>query len=232
MGTGKSIPTFHHNVEPFTYPTMAKRINEYILQDNNHWNEYTEIKKGSLTFIEGPEFTNYAKNVRDLWFKNHLGITDEKALLDSTINYMKRFMNEYLNQWWAQTRLEASYGYLQLVYMTAVDPKSKIFYNKDRDITKGTPPGDFDRPEDLNYHVLLLPLYNKFTINNLKNALNGNTGEWGYKWTDGFEGTWKKALKIYNKNEKYGIEVIGWSLNFLPISSEEGQNETTAFNMH
>ncbi|MBA4313472.1 MAG: hypothetical protein C0417_12685 [Chlorobiaceae bacterium] len=211
MGEGIAIPgTFdnpipHENVKPIYYPLTKKKIYQFAIEN---WGKYfTTGSPLDSSKIPGNEYLT--KLWRESYTKNKYfytpwygGVTG----FDIATSKVKAVAaDRYTYQ--AQTRKAASYGYVQILYTTAL----QLGFNAGKSI------GSSDPPEILNDQVIEMPFYHDFTIMNLQKQFSENNGTIpDGEWTDGWEQTWIKSFKPYNADKNYGTSVFMHARKFYP----------------
>ncbi len=202
MGEGKVVPLDHKNVKPLYYPTDPISIANYVL-NNNNWNMYflpskdSIIGSGELT----SEFRNYLAMFSGDW---ELLSSNEQFSLAQTLIETKILL-KYTD--YAQTRKAASYGFIQMLYTTALVQG----YNAGESITSSS------APEELNDELIEMPLYQEFTEKNLGLRFSGDIPD--SQWPDGWENTWMKSFKKYNNGKGYAASVFKNAKMFYPQSN-------------
>jgi hypothetical protein len=91
---------------------------------------------------------------------------------------------------YAQTRIVASYGFIQITHYTASEPPVLNGFSK----TAADHP-----PELLNEEFYGMPAYTQLLTRHLSRIIGSNFPE--YSWNDGYEKTWFKVLDKYNQGE-------------------------------
>jgi hypothetical protein len=203
MGEGKVIPLDHKNVKPIYYPTEAISIADFVI---NNWGEY--IVQSELKIVGSGDLTEKWKEYFDQWSDAYLLGTGEGAYQIATKLIQQYIRKKYTG--YAQTRKAASYGLVQVMYITAKDP---LGFNRGKTISSS------DAPENLNDETIEMPFYKKFTEGNLKSLFkNKNVIESEGDWSDGWETTWKKSFEPYNGDVDYPGSVFKHSKKFYPQS--------------
>jgi hypothetical protein len=223
MGTG-DWPSLHTNVSPTPYINTPVTIGGFATE---HWDRYVSHKSGNEPdkIIGSSALTKEWKKLYDEEKKKKQ--SDDKArvaahtrlkneLLDADTDLGEQFSIV------AQTRKVTSYGFIQMMYITAVD--SRFFKETDgRYAPTGTRYVDQNDehmfPEKLNEQDFFMPRYCDFLLKKLNIAILGNTpGRIPfYEWEDGFNARWKSAIKMYNLGEaNYATDVLNNAMLFVP----------------
>jgi hypothetical protein len=200
MGEGKDVPRDHQNVKPIYYPTEPISIADYAFQ---HWDEY--CSQSSNTIIDSPPLTKtyreYLEACKDAWlipFSGEGQYSLAKKLIQAKIK------EKYIDP--AQTRKAASYGFIQMLYTTALEQG----FNAGKSISSSL------APEELNDELIEMPFYKKFTEKNLRSLFSGNVPV--SQWPDGWEKTWMNSFKKYNHKPEYPLSVFNNAKKFYPQS--------------
>jgi hypothetical protein len=203
MGEGKDIPVDHRNVNntnPPPYPTIPISIADYAFQ---HWDDY--CSQSSKTIIDSSPLTEtyrkYLKECKDAWLIPFSG-EGQYSLAKKLIQ--RDIQKNYTDP--AQTRKAASYGFIQMLYTTALTQG----YNAGKSIETSS------APEELNDELIEMPFYKKFTEKNLRLVLGGNVPD--SQWSDGWEMTWMNSFTKYNLKKKYPSNVFNNAKLFYPQS--------------
>jgi hypothetical protein len=224
---GGDFPAGHTNVTPIQYPTTPIIIADLL--GNKLWNyvnldslkvigkeKYTEkltteLKKLFEYFKILNEDTNIASRQIAIMARDSLA---KKLLQDTT------FRKSYDQV--AQTRISASYGFVQMMYTTAVG--SKFEYTGNIYASTGTMYMDKNNsstpPELLNEYSILFPRYVDYTLRHLCKTLDKkkieNVPE--SNWNGGYEKVWTKVFQKYNSGEVgYGKKVVNFSKKYTPL---------------
>jgi hypothetical protein len=220
MGEGNSIPStdFHKNVFGRPYQRTPTAIGDYVFEN---WSFYTAVKDNGYLKIIGSEgkwsLTKLWQEKYEL-FRDVQKLDHHSAFNTATVHVKSLILNDYTEV--AQTRKSASYGFLQILYTTAIE--RRIGYEISGSKT----------PEALNEQMVLMPVYKKFVEFNLKSQFGGpNAVVPVSAWEHGYEDTWRRAYDQYNPGERdrseeaernnivdifYGARVLEHSRSFLP----------------
>lgn len=202
MGTGDPTPDTHTNIHPIDYPRSPIMIYSF-LADNIR--EYISRRRIFYNTDEATELNRYLSNRNNLYELQDVENPFNQAL-DDLINQIRNGSFQALNRI-AQTRIVASYGFLQQTFYDAVDP-NKQFYGFTR--TASDHP-----PELLNQQNYLMAVY----VERLEWHTNRSGIELsGYNWDEGYEERWHRSLTSYNPGDaNYHTNVMSNSLEFLPM---------------
>lgn len=153
--------------------------------------------------------------------KKKLGLTDQQAHDSARVKtkqeYFSFLKNEYggigMDSIYAQTRIIASYGLMQLTYYGAVDS-----YRDDWGLEY--PNNDINYlPEDINIIPINIEYGTKHFLGKLRNALAGSIEypkEDTWDKNHGFELSYWHGLRSYNNSSKYPNPVFNFTKNYLP----------------
>jgi len=218
MGEGNSIPStdFHKNVFGRPYQRTPIAIGDYVF---GNWPFYTALTSNGYLRIIGSEGEG---SRTELWkekfefFKDAQKLDHDAAFNAATIHVQTVILNEYTEV--AQSRKSASYGFLQVLYTTAI--QRNIGYVVSANKT----------PEALNEQAELMPVYKKFIEFNLRVQFDGSNVP-DFDWEHGYDETWRRVYDQYNPGERdrgeanklnnvvdilYGARVLRNSRSFLP----------------
>lgn len=211
MGTGAAVPTTHSNVRPIlsfsqtnAYPTTPMRIGDYVAANLGQFYRggglAKNFKKLGASNMVQLNWRVSADRYRTMYKTNPSQAT-ELANAD-----MESFLKLTFTQW-TQTRKAASYGFLQVLYTTAITTHG------------GYPHDDRNPPENLNDETnnfrVACNLIKYFVTGILKGTKNNyELGEWKL----GLEGTFKEAYRDYNGSGSYGLDVLQYSKMFEPVN--------------
>ncbi|MDI6765499.1 MAG: hypothetical protein QME52_01535 [Bacteroidota bacterium] len=213
MGNGPAIPSkdVHKYVKPIgDYPRNQITIRNYLIA-----NRYQYIKRDKLRFMNDDEITNQWNYYYDSLYKKGVW-SDDIALQNEALSKAVQLLSDGIigkkeYDWYAQTRIIASYGFLQLTHYNATDLNLNGFTK-----TSSTQP-----PEYLNEVSYGFPAYGErmYKHNQIKqivwNGLQVNN------WPLGYEKTWESALNWYNHGEpNYEVDVMNNAKNYLPVKGE------------
>ena len=200
-GDGEMIPTNHSNLypkglTPKGYPSepVPVTISDYAL---NNWSQFKKINADGTITILGAG----SDDLNNLWleyYKKYTSVWESASSAErATEEVKKEIKKEY--DITAQTRKVASYGLIQMLYTTALGRG----YNEGLSISKA------HAPEHLNENNILMPLYQTFTLLNLKSIFGINISVSDGQWNNGWEAVWGQELKKYNNNStKYSNSVL------------------------
>ena len=147
----------------------------------------------------------------------------EGSAVDQAIDVMKAYF--YFKEFgpnydlWAQTRVSTSYGFLQMLYATAVRTNFKETGSRyAADGAKYMDRNDSSLPpEKLNEHTFLLPRYIDFTLQHLRIALGSPEAIPSHDWSAGFEEVWRRTLQLHNSGERgYGQTALSKARTYEP----------------
>jgi len=205
MGTGKQVPV-HYNVMPLDYPRNPTRVGRHVV---DNWDQYfNSAEEKFIGLEEESEMNKWWQRIKSYYLK--LYKNDFTKVISAARELIQSEIIEY-RQEYAQTRKCASYGVIQIMYETA---RSEGGYNRGKSRSQ---PDTWDRPEDLNDHMVSMPFYEVFTLKNLKEVIGDDLPQ--SNWKKGFERTWIDVVQKYNKCYKgYGGSVIDNSKKFMPLS--------------
>jgi hypothetical protein len=205
MGLGKDVPMDHQNVKPLYYATDAISIANYVLK---YWPEYWKSDKSEmitaydLTQLWRARFRTYF--VQSLLFPvvPPYALPEQRATFD-----LQQFIKDKYTDL-AQTRKSASYGLIQMMYTTALQP---LGFNIGKSIDGSS------SPEELNDEVVEMPFYHTFTERNLRVKLNEEHAiDLNSNWPKGWEKTWKESFGPYNGSDGYATDVFNNAKYFYP----------------
>ena len=209
MGNGPGIPGDHIYVPPVgNYVSSPSTIREFLA---NTPLQYVNTK--SLTFFNDATITSYWKMYFKQLRKKKPRLDKQTLITQSLMMTMDSFRDivfgkgEYDSV--AQTRIMASYGFLQLTHYNATDLNMYGFTK-----TSSTQPPEFLNDESYNFRA-----YSERMIKKLKLIIG--TSLLSSNWTQGYEEIWSSVLKTYNPGEmNYNIAVLKNSQNYLPLTGE------------
>lgn len=226
MGTG-DWPTTHRNVYSgintltvTPYNRDAVTVGYYLSQ---HWNDYVRHGTGSIPdeIVGGKALTKRWKVLYDIekTKKQSDAAARQNAhtkLVDELVDPDTKLGGDY--DIMAQTRKVTSYGFVQMMYITAADNR---FLKNPLGWYEPTGPQYVDQydehlyPEKLNEQDFLMPRYCDLLLKNLNFMFTGPIppSQWitnkGGTTSAGFEAIWKRALQSYNPGEAdYGKNVL------------------------
>jgi hypothetical protein len=226
MGTG-NWPSEHRNVYPTSYVSAPIKISKFT---TDHWGRYVRHETGNTPdrIVEN-EALSSRWNVLYLEAKKNKKLTDAKAreqahtklkneLLDVDADLGKRF------DLMAQTRKVTSYGFIQMIYITAASPPDNKYSIETDGRYKATGTSYVDQndkqmfPEKLNEEDFLMPIYCDRLLRKMKNLKFKSAARIPpSNWPDGFEDTWRATLQSYNSGETdYGKNVLIKAQGFEP----------------
>ncbi|MDD8017946.1 MAG: hypothetical protein PHP42_06205 [Bacteroidota bacterium] len=225
---GGSFPTGHINVTPIPYPKIPIMLADYLA---NHFSEYVDLDQKKVIGIkeQTKKLTEELNNLYLHFVKKY----DSKKISERQITIKARdslalelqqdsTLRKSFNQA-SQTRVVASYGFIQMMYTTAVVDKfeetGNLYGNAGTTYMKRD--SSSQQPELLNEYAFAFPQYVDFTLKNLRSALKKKKLQTlpENNWDDGFEKVWCKTFQLHNKWRKnYGNEVISKSVNYEPRS--------------
>ena len=203
MGKGEAIPLDHQNVKPRYYPINPITIADFVL---DNWNLYWDSINYKV--INSDDLTKR-------WWNIYIVTTIVRSLFpayfqEDPYTYAMRFLHAWITanyRDYAQTRKCASYGLIQMLYTTAV----RQGYNLGKTIDSSS------APEKLNDENIEMPLYEVFTLRNLRKQFGGEKAIIPeFNWVNGWENTWIESFKSYNGASGYGISVFNHSKKFYP----------------
>jgi hypothetical protein len=241
-GIPNDLPASHSNISPGPYVKNATTIGSYAVQ---YWfPRYVKRGLGSDpdTIVGSAKLTRFWYLI--FWTT---ALSRELSGIPTGVVEVKNFAHDFvkgsiLNGSYdrafnktAQTRKVTSYGFVQMMYTSAVDD----LYGKWRE-TKGkygtyvdrSDPADY--PERLNEQEFLFPRYSDFTLFDLRvamtEAFTGSTIATTKKystplvdqipqgnWPTGFEQIWSRTMQWHNPGEAgYGQKVMSNAKGYLP----------------
>lgn len=204
MGEGAPIPTSHSNAIP-PYPTNPVKIGEYITENFKYY-----IRKKSRQVM-------YDAGLTEAWDKIYKILSEDKEkskkILDNSIDSLKKYiLNGKAGDIYgsiAQTRIVASYGFLNHTFYATTDGNNNTGFSEFSKTNVDLP------PEYLNDMKYFFPVYNEkmYWFMEHKGIQNPKSN----CWENGFENAWKKTVHWHNpKEEDYENVVFGYINNFLP----------------
>ena len=226
---GGDLPNTHTNVYSGRQLLLTPYIDEpvyigsYVTQ---HWDNYVRHKSG-----DEPDQIIGSRTLTDRWkelykeAKGKRSLTDAQARteahtkLKNEINNANTTIGKRFGVI-AQTRKWTSYGFIQMLYITAADNTfSKETDNRygQTDITPYADQNDANMfPEKLlNEQDFFMPRYCDFLLKKLNSKFPGRIPF--YEWEGGFNAKWKSAIQKYNPGEaNYAIDVLNNAQLFVP----------------
>ncbi len=207
MGTGDPIPTNHTNVVPVRYPTSPMRIGEYV-----GTNDAQYILTKDTTYLYNPGMTAYWLKWT-YYFRDSVEGIGEMAKAAARTRTRDDLINGIIDKdhnLIAQTRIMSSYGMIQMTHYTATDSSlngfGKTIYCKN--------------PEDLNDHHEVMPAYTQWFMRKLTGILGAPLPQ--CTWNAGYEETWVRALRKYNRDRKvYTAHVMKYSRYYPPLRRDQ-----------
>lgn len=198
MGKGERTPMDHQNVKPISYPTEAKSISSYAIEN---WDRY--INRDKLEIVGSKELTKLFRSYYDAYAYAYVFPVNEGPYTIATSLVQSYIKDNYNDK--AQTRKCASYGLIQMLYTTA----QVQGYNKGKSISNSL------APEKLNDEIIEMPFYQTFTENNLQLQFGDGAVPDG-KWAKGWEKTWMDSFGNYNSGSGYAQSVFDHAKKFYP----------------
>jgi hypothetical protein len=234
MGSGDAIPDGnstppHSNVRPVDYIRSPTTIAEFATR--NWFSSYVQHLDDGLDRIIGSyELTNAWTELYYFFRDSSDGFNEAQAKDAAHERLKENLMNGsagrgYLDP--AQTRTVTSYGFIQMLYVSAVDnpfyeTQNRYAQYKTRYMTRAQ---DSPPPEKLNEYDFLLPRYSDLLLKKLVLAYFGLKAK-DYlpglhilecQWQEGYDATWTGAVQRYNSGEAgYGKKVVQNSQHFKP----------------
>jgi len=221
------LPSSHTNVHPTPYNTTPQGIGDFLVA---YWSS-RYVKKGNGsdpdTIIASPELTQRWSELYDSFqeWDNIEDVPDDQLRKAVHVRLKAEVLDGTADKDYtltAQTRKMTSYGFIQMMYIKAVDSWFKetgSLYAAEGSSYVDKTDGSL-YPEKLNEQNFLFPRYVDLTLQHLRASLPGSLIPQA-NWQDGFEKAWTKALKKYNPGESnYGKAVMGSSNNYLPSNSK------------
>jgi len=245
-GVPNDLPPSYTNVSPTPYVRSLVKIGDFAVQ---HWfDRYVQRGTGAE-----PDVILGSKELTRIWFWVFLNtsLAMGQSGIPVGIPEMKRYTHDFVKGRIldgtfegfgriAQTRKVTSYGYVQMLYITAVDFSwretegrygtiGRAYVDK-RDVTQ--------YPEKLNEQDFLFPRYSDFTLFDLRLAITEATRGKKIKandkystslvetipegnWPTGFDQVWTRAMQWHNLGEAgYGQDVMLKANNYLPAYKE------------
>jgi hypothetical protein len=207
LGLGKDVPTEHQNVRPISYPTNAVSIASFVI---GHWeNLYFLADEDSV--IASTSLTKGFRDYVNMFSLFRFLTGDEEMPYSLATNAIQlEIASKYPE--YAQTRKGASYGLIQMMYVTAIN--GNLGFNNGKSIDASS------SPEELNDERIEMPFYREFTVRNL-NLVFGRSNAHAPEgnWPTGWEQTWKNSFKNYNRHAQYGSKVFNHARKFYPQSN-------------
>lgn len=209
MGSGPAIPGTHSYVPPLgNYIKSPVTVRDYLAGNPWHY-----VNTSRLIFFNDATITSHWRGYFTQLRENRPRLSRQSLITQSLAVTMNAFRQglfgrtEY-NQI-AQTRIMASYGFLQLTHYNATDLNLYGF----------TKTSTSQPPELLNDQSYNFPAYAARMLIKLNLVIGRGLPQ--SNWANGYEKTWLEVLKTYNPGEKnYGIDVLSNSRNYLPTSGE------------
>ncbi len=220
MGSGDKPD--HSNEDPLPYLDTPTKIASYTV---DHWNNYVQHHTG-----DKPDIIVGDSSLSSRWLKiygkikvdNGAKISDDEArteahdelkqeMQDVTVNIGKFFDHM------AQTRKVTSYGFTQMMYITAADNCFNNNHDQCYDLSSTYYVDQTDEriyPEKLNEQDFLMPCYCDFLWKKLNFTFTTCIPEGN--WQGGLESHWDQALVKYNGASDYGEKVFANAENYLP----------------
>ncbi|HUI31284.1 MAG TPA: hypothetical protein VLX91_13830 [Candidatus Acidoferrales bacterium] len=209
MGVGTAVPTSHQNVRPIlsfsqqnAYPNTPTRIGDYVADNYKSYYQGVGLSK-DFNALGAPD------QVRLYWYalvkkyRSMYKINPSQAVAFANAD-MKDFLRANYAQW-AQTRKGASYGFLQVLYTTAI-----MSYC-------GYPQDNTNAPENLDDENNHFPIACKFIKHNVVKVLSKTKNNYDIgKWQLGFEETFREGYVYYNQGSGYGSIVLTNARMFDP----------------
>jgi hypothetical protein len=211
------IPTNHTNVYPIPYPT-----NDYKTIWERFFEQSWDLNGGTGT-NRYPKRTWYT-DPSDEWQLKYNKKAHELSVYQLTEDEVDIAAREYANEWLrdeyregvmsegiAQTRTAASYGLMQMLYMTAVDRHYPFERTSDPPV-----PAPCHLPEYINITDTNLAYAVPFLLAKIKDELitQGDGSGKAYNWSYGFESTILVGLNLYNGKKKDDPERYSWHYGF------------------
>jgi hypothetical protein len=239
MGTG-DFPTLHKNVYkgqntvpqvPPYYNDQPVTVASYVTEN---WDHYIRHGSGSKpdTIVGSTTLTNLTEEWKKLYDEEKKKKQSDATARGAAHTKLKNRINDTedrigkLFDKMAQTRKVTSYGFIQMMYITAADNR---FLRNPLGRYEATGPQYLDQsdihifPEKLNEETFLMPRYCDLLLKKLNFMFTGPipTSQWNTTKDSiaysGFEAIWKTALQSYNPGEKdYGKKVLSNANAFLP----------------
>jgi hypothetical protein len=206
MGSGDPVSTTHTNVRsfpdvgPIDYPRAPTTIREYL----STWlRVYAQTGPVRIVHDNADDLTRYWRKWYGYMRDSVAGFSDGDAkragLIRSAVDLGEGLVGESQYDRYAQTRIVASYGFLQITHYTATDNSLNGFVR-----TAGNRP-----PELLNEESFGLPAYTQLMLIFLGNASEAN-------WGEGYEKGWFRALDRYNHGEPRYEHAVFYRLRLYP----------------
>ena len=243
-GVPNDLPASHTNVSPTPYVKNPAKISDFAIQ---HWfDRYVQRGTG-----DKPDVILGSDKLTEFWSWVYWSSSFcmELSRIPVGIPELKRYAHDFVQasildgsykkedfSRIAQTRKVTSYGYVQMLYITAVDfswretedrygTLGQAYVDK-RDVTQ--------YPEELNEQDFLFPRYSDFTLFDLRVAITEAASGKRIKpkdrhstrlletipegnWPTGFDEVWARAMQWHNPGEgRYGQDVMRQANNYLP----------------
>jgi hypothetical protein len=177
-------------------------------------------------WYEGPKKSYLKKKgvaIAQYWFLQYSILPEYRPTETDMNEYARLSANEWLKTKYgrsphmgkaiAQTRVAASYGFLQTLYTTAND--------------EGYPRNsETSRPEDIQLEEKNFRYGTDYLEDQLTDLLCEGGSSWDNSWSRGFEETWRLALNMYHgpkcgerrQLDKYGQICLERSILYPPLS--------------
>jgi hypothetical protein len=210
MGTGNSIPTTHSNVRTtrspiaIDYTRSPLTIRQYLAA----WlKEYARSRDTTIFNAGGVAIQKkWRENCRMIGKRIKSRREVLSIALDSTAEQLERgAVGEKKYDRTAQTRIMASYGFVQLTHYTATDKNLNGFGRRVTD----------HNPELLNEQQYCMPAYTQRLNRELPKVIGTSMPEGN--WRRGYFGSWLVVLGCYNPYENgYPNAVMDRSTKYYP----------------
>ncbi|MHB1686685.1 MAG: hypothetical protein ACYCVH_04835 [Ignavibacteriaceae bacterium] len=209
IGNGPGIPNNHTYVPPIGgYIISPTTIRNYLANNPSQY-----INTSKLVFFNDAVITSYWRMYFNELRNSNPNLGKQSLVTQSLKTTMNSFRDKLFGRmqydWIAQTRIMASYGFLQLTHYNTTDLNLFGFTK-----ASATQPPEFLNDESYNF-----PAYSERMIIKLKLKIGSSLPE--SNWTSGYEQTWLYVLMTYNPEEKnYGNNVLTNSQKYLPLTGD------------
>jgi hypothetical protein len=242
-GVPNDLPPAHTNASPTRYVQNPAKIGDFTVQ---YWFD-RYVRRG---VDDQPDVILGSKRLTKLWYWVYWStlLSSEQSGIPVGVSELKSYAHDFVKarildgsydkdfNRIAQTRKVTSYGYVQMMYTTAVDyswRETEARYGTiGRAYVDKRDPAQY--PEKLNEQEFLFPRYSDFTLFDLRVAITEAVA--GRKlrpkdlpstklveklpdanWPTGFENVWARTIQWHNYySEGYGQAVILNAENFHP----------------
>lgn len=212
MGGGPGIPQSHTNIPPIgEYVGSPMTIRSYVAQNPGQYIRKKE-RKFIYVYDDATLSSEWQSIFRELR-RNQPKLSENDAIKQSLASTMDTFkrgdFGDKAYDSTAQTRIMASYGFLQLTHYNTTD-LTLFGFTK----TSASQPPEFLNDQSYNF-----PAYGERMTKKLKDEIGDALPP--SQWKSGYEKTWLNVLETYNPGETgYNAAVFQASGNYKPSSGE------------